>query len=127
MFKLIVTCKKREGMPLDEFIDYYENKHLPLARDIFPPVYMHRRNYVLPDHPFYDFLSDDRATNGSTPPFDCVTEIFFETEEDARTCMSAMRDEEVRKAITADEARLYEPGGINFYVTKVYQSAIPWK
>src|SRR5439155_11830653 len=75
MFKLIVTCRKKAGMPFSEFVDYYENKHLPLARALFPPLAVHRRNYILTDHPFYGFLGMDRLPEGELP-FDVVTEIF---------------------------------------------------
>lgn len=127
MFKLIVTCKKKVGMSLDAFIEHYEKTHLPLARDIFPPMYMHQRNYILPDHPFYDFLGDDRTGDGRSPPFDVVTKMFFETEEQARTCLSGMNDAAIRKMIVDDETNLFAPGGINFYVTRTYQTSLPWK
>jgi hypothetical protein len=126
MFKIMVTCKKRKDLSRAEFIDYYENKHLPLARELCPPLYKHRRNYVISDHPFLEAVFGDR-TGEEELPFDVISELFFETEEQARTCMAGMQDPAVLDQILKDEAKLYEPGGIRFFVVQVHQSAIPWK
>lgn len=126
MFKLIITIKKKKGLTLEEFIRHYDEQHIPLCKRIMPPLHLHRRNYILTDHPFYNYVGDNRATSSTEPPFDVITEAFYETEEDARQSMDALFNGDTRRQIMEDEANFCEPGGVNFYVVKVHQTAIPW-
>lgn len=126
MFKLVITFKRKKGISLDEFIAYYDTRHLDLAKRIMPPTYMHRRNYILTDHPFYDYVGDNRGDASKEPPFDVISEVFYESEEAARRQMDALFDEKIGSQIMEDEKNFVEPGSINFYVVKVHQSAIPW-
>lgn len=52
MFKWIVHIKKKAGMSREAFIDYYENHHLPLCRNLISmPPHIHNRNYLIFDDP----------------------------------------------------------------------------
>jgi hypothetical protein len=126
MFKLIITIKKKKGMSLEEFMRYYDDQHLVLCRRIMPPLHMHRRNYVLTQHPFYDYVGDGRSSAAQEPPFDVISEVFYENEDQARASMDALFDGETRRQVMEDETHFCEPGGVNFYVVKVHQSALPW-
>ena len=126
MFKLMITFKRKQGLSLDEFIEYYDTKHLDLARQIMPPTYLHRRNYILTEHPFYDYVGDNRGDASKEPPFDVISEVFYESEEAARRQMDALFDATIGGQIMEDEKKFVEPGSINFYVVKVHQSSIPW-
>jgi len=127
MFKLMLTIKKKKGITRQEFMDHYDKVHLALAKKIMPPLHLHRRNYVYTDHPFYTYVGDNRAANKEADrPFDVIVEVFWETEADARKSMDAMFNGDTNRQITEDETNFCEPGGVNFYVVEVHQSAIPW-
>ena len=126
MFKLIFTLKRKAGLTLEEFIRYYDENHLPLGKRLLSaPIYLHRRNYISYDHPFYEFMGDNRATSSVEPPFDVITEIFFETEEDARALIAGLSKDPGRQMLE-DEKNFLDTSATRFYVVKVHQSAIPW-
>ncbi|WP_083277071.1 EthD domain-containing protein [Sphingobium phenoxybenzoativorans] len=127
MFKLIITIKKKKGMTLEQFMHHYDKVHIPLCQKIMPvPLHLHRRNYILTDHPFYGYVGDNRAEASHEPAFDVITEAFYEDEAAARASMDALFDQVIGPQVMEDEKNFCEPGGVNFYVVEVHQSAIPW-
>lgn len=126
MFKIILTIKRRAGMTLEQFKTYYHEHHLPNVFAILPQspngATVHRRNFIMRDDPFLDAIGDGRAD--ANPPFDVITEIEFETREDAHEAMRVMFDKQYIDKIKADEANFIDPGSINFYVTEVHESRL---
>lgn len=125
MFKLVITIKRKKGVSLEEFMRHYDEVHIPLCQRIMPPLHLHRRNYVLTDHPFYSYVGDNRGDASREPPFDVVTEAVYEDEAAARASMDALFDQEIGPQIMADEKNFVEPGGVNFYVVEVHETS-PW-
>jgi hypothetical protein len=128
MFKLIFTIKKKSGLSRAEFIDYYETKHAPLVRRLFPPVAEYRRNYIMTEGPAVDAVYNGPATDpaygGNDPQdalvsdFDVITEVLFDDLEQLKANMGAMTDPEIFKQIRDDEPNLFEPGGTKFYIVE---------
>ena len=48
MYKLLVLTKRKPGMSLQQFQDYYENAHARLVLRITPLMRKYRRNYLTP-------------------------------------------------------------------------------
>jgi hypothetical protein len=48
MFKVMILIKRRPDISMDEFIDYYENHHAPLARRIVRNMKGYTRRYLTP-------------------------------------------------------------------------------
>ncbi len=67
MIKTIAMIKRKEGMSREEFIRYYEERHAPLGLAHFPFV-KYVRNYPVP------------LPGTDEPPFDVITEFWFEDE-----------------------------------------------
>jgi uncharacterized protein (TIGR02118 family) len=73
MFKVFAYLTRRQGTTREEFIDYYENHHVPLVLSLASMPRVYKRNYVVgakapgPDSPDIDFdvvtemAWDDRA------------------------------------------------------------------
>lgn len=124
MFKLVLTMKRRAGMTFDQFMNYYHDHHLPNVLAILPPstngATLHRRNFIMRDDPFLDVIGDRRAD--ANPPFDVITEIEFETREDALDAMQVMFDTKYIDQIKADEANFLDPQSIKFYVAEVHEN-----
>jgi hypothetical protein len=128
MYKLIFTIKKKAGLSRAEFIDYYENKHAPLVRRLFPPVAEYRRNYIMTEGPAVDAVYNGPATDpvygGDNPQdtlvsdFDVITEVLFDDLEQLKANMGAMDDPEIFRQIRGDEPNLFEPGGTKFYIVE---------
>lgn len=69
-FKVIALLRKRDGMSADAFRDYYESRHVPLVRSLFPTITGYRRNFV-------DLAGLIREVGAGPLDFDVVTEIWF--------------------------------------------------
>jgi uncharacterized protein (TIGR02118 family) len=73
MFKVFAYLTRRQGSTREEFIDYYENHHVPLVLSLASTPRVYKRNYVRrslaadPESPTIDFdvvtemAWDDRA------------------------------------------------------------------
>ena len=46
MFKVFGFLPKKDGLGTQEFIDYYENKHVPLICRLAPVPIIYKRRYL---------------------------------------------------------------------------------
>lgn len=119
MPKLIITMKRRQGMPLDEFIAYYNEHHLVNVSRILPPSdnsrRIHIRNFVNTNHPLLSLVGDGRAVTRD-PEFDCLTEIIFESDESAAAFFGNFFEVKALGLIKEDEARFIDPDSVRFYM-----------
>ena len=72
MIKMVTLIHRKTGMSRQEFIDYYENHHVPLVSSLFPQIVKCVRNYPSTDNFHYVGSSSSPAV-----PFDAVTEHWF--------------------------------------------------
>lgn len=126
MYKLIVTIRKSEALSRDEFIDYYEERHMPLMAGLLPSPLVSRRNYVIPDDAVLRSLGGDGRARAPAP-YDVMTEAVYATPELAREALSRMFDPAIAEQVHADERRFIMPGSIEFHAVEVRQSAYPWR
>lgn len=89
MPKLVVLISKRPDISRQEFIDYYEANHAPLAKRLLPMIGRYTRSF-LPE--------------GHGADFDVVTELWFADDAAYAAFRTRMEDPVVRAAIRADEA-----------------------
>ena len=66
MVKLIAMLKRKSGITMEEFSQYWHEKHGPLALTIMPGVKKYIQNHTV------------RLTGGGEPRFDGVAEICFD-------------------------------------------------
>jgi uncharacterized protein (TIGR02118 family) len=96
MFKVFAYLTRRPGTTREEFIDYYENHHVPLVLSLASMPRVYKRNYV---------AGGDAASPGSpTIDFDVVTEMTWDDRAGIEEWM-ALRDV---PAIAEDEARFLD-------------------
>jgi len=69
--KLLLFLKRRPGMSLQEFRDYYENVHRKLAEKYASGIRRYVRRYVQP-------LSNPRTGPIEEMEFDVITELWFD-------------------------------------------------
>ena len=101
MIKVIILVKRKAGMSMADFKDYYENHHSVRGTRNFPGMASYTRNYLTP-------IGNGSGT-AEEPPFDCVTETCFETEEDYRRAMAHFaEDPATAEAHFADEENLFD-------------------
>lgn len=75
MFKVMSFLTKKEGLNTKEFIDYYENNHVPLIASIAPIPDGYKRNYII---------------GGTEEDFDVITEMSFQDREAYETWVAKM-------------------------------------
>ena len=67
MFKMLAFLTKRVGMETSDFVDYYENRHVPLILKLATPPLVYKRHY----------RGEALTRKGGAVDFDVVTELGF--------------------------------------------------
>ena len=81
MFKQICMFRKRDDISMEDFIDYYGNKHAPLLAPMMPQALRYVRRFVQPEQ---------GMAFGESPavPFDCLMELWWKSREEFESCMA---------------------------------------
>jgi hypothetical protein len=100
VLKILSYLVKRDGMATGEFIDYYENHHVPLILSLAPPPVVYKRHY----------LQRGDAVNIGEPgiDFDVVTEQVFADRSAFQSWIDAVTAGDAGERVAADEARFLE-------------------
>lgn len=116
MIKLVALLKRKSGMSMEDFIDYYENRHAKIGEKyVSKHAVRYIRRYLRP-------LPGAADTDPEEQYYDVVTETWF---PDQRALEAAFRDlgaEEVRAEIARDEEKLFDLSRIHFYLVEEYES-----
>lgn len=73
MFIVFGFLTKREGISMQEFINYYEGKHILLILSLAPTPLVYKRRYLMRDHQL--------TKSGNIVDCDVMTELGFANEE----------------------------------------------
>jgi len=108
MYKVFGFLNKRDGISTDEFIDYYENNHVPLVLSLAPTPLLYKRRYV---------VHGEKLTEGSNGvDFDVMTELGFPDREAFLAWMGKLSGPGVGEQVAADEARFLDRPRTRAYV-----------
>lgn len=114
MFKILAYLVKREGMTIEEFIDYYENHHVPLIVSLAPPPVVYKRHYL---------SRGDVVNIGEADiDWDVVTEQVFADRDAFYDWIGQVTAGEAGERVAADESRFLDRARtrvcvVNDYVT----------
>lgn len=101
IFKVLIFLKRRPGMSLEAFRDYYENVHARLGEKYAAGMRRYVRRYVQP-------LPDAPTATPDEMSFDVITELWF----DDRAVFEKVAEFAPRGAlpadVLADEERLFD-------------------
>ena len=100
-YKILLFLKRRPGMTLEAFRDYYENHHAPLCAKYSSGLVRYVRRYLEP-HPNPDTGASEEL------PFDVITELWF---DDARAFHGTVRHLSTAvmpDEVVEDEKRLFD-------------------
>jgi EthD domain len=121
MIKIIMLIKKRPDFTREEFMDYYDNKHVPFLHSILTKgAALHRRNFVIPTH--QDIAAGNNLDQDKNTDYDVICEVFYEDLETAESVMKDFEDPEIRRMVEEDEARFQVPGSIKRYMVDVHET-----
>jgi hypothetical protein len=100
-YKILLFMKRRPGMTLEAFQDYYENHHVPLCEKYTSGVSRYMRRFLTP-HP--------NPETGATEElqFDVITELWFEDEATFRGTVNYLATSIMPDEVVEDEKRLFD-------------------
>jgi hypothetical protein len=104
MFKVFAYLTKRDGSTSDEFIDYYENRHIALVLSLAPMPRVYKRNYLV--------RGDAANLESATIDFDGITEMAWDDRAGFEEWISLLGV----PAIAEDEARFLDRSKTRAYV-----------
>lgn len=116
MIKMVTLIKRKSGMSMVDFIEYYESHHRLLGERYLKP---HASYYV---RRFLHPVEVPGHEPQPEPPFDVLMEIWFPDEAARDAAMAAISDPEAASLIAEDEQRLFEPGSLHSFTVEEYES-----
>jgi uncharacterized protein (TIGR02118 family) len=108
MFKVFGFLTKREGMQMQDFIDYYENKHVPLIRSLASTPSLYKRRYIVRGEEF--------TQDGGAVDFDVMTELGFPDRAAFLAWMEQLSGPEAGPQVATDEAKFLDRSRTRAYV-----------
>jgi EthD domain len=100
-YKILLFLKRRPGMTLEAFQDYYENHHVPLALKYSTTVSRYFRRYLMPHRNPETGAADELQ-------FDVITELWFEDEAAYQGTVNYLKTSLMPDEIIADEKNLFD-------------------
>jgi hypothetical protein len=101
LFKVMILMKRRPGLSMEEFIDYYENHHAKLGMKFAPNMIHYSRHYLRP-------VADVLEGGVNEPAYDVITEVHFASREAFEENGRLMQSPEALAALIADEEKLFD-------------------
>jgi uncharacterized protein (TIGR02118 family) len=100
-YKILLLMKRRPGMSMEAFQDYYENNHVPLAEPYTTALSRYVRRYIVPQ------------THPETGPvdelsYDVITEMWFEDEAVFKGTLEYLTTTIMPDDIVEDEKKLFD-------------------
>lgn len=111
MLKVVLLVKRKAGLTREQYRDRYESGHAPLAIVQLPTLRKYKRNFV------------QMPPGAKEPPFDSITEFYFE-DEAAWEATKQLMQGEVGKILAADEAEFMDRSSMRSYVVDERESTI---
>lgn len=105
MFKALFFLKRRPGMSVPEFIDYYENVHSKFIK-YAPGVRRYFRRYVTPVYLAPLMSAPELA--GKDTDFDVLMELWFDDRAAFDAAFANLYSPEVGPMLRADEEKLFD-------------------
>ena len=101
-YKILLLMKRRPGMSMAEFQDYYENRHVPLAlRYDTGVIKRYVRRYLEP-RPHAESGTCDEL------PYDVISELWFDDEAAFRGTLQHLTSNIMSDEVVADEMNLFD-------------------
>jgi uncharacterized protein (TIGR02118 family) len=100
-YKILLFMKRRPGMTVDAFRDYYENRHVPLCSKYVTNLKRYIRRYIEPQ-------SHPETGPFDNPPFDVITELWFDDEALFKGTLNYITTTIMPDEVVADEKNLFD-------------------
>jgi hypothetical protein len=111
MFKIFGFLTKKDGLSMAEFIDYYENKHVPLICSLAPVPAVYKRRYL---------AGGKLTAEGGEVDFDVMTELAFADRQAFDEWMAELAKPGVGVRVVEDEEKFLNRARTRAYVINEY-------
>jgi EthD domain len=101
--KLLLFMKRKPGMSLAAFRDYYENRHIPLCMNHMRGAERYFRRYLEP------------VAGIEEPEFDVITELWFKSRKAVDMIIATMQKDAMPAEVIADELNLFDRSKTRFH------------
>ncbi len=101
VYKILLFMKRKPGMSVGAFRDYYENQHAPLCAQYAAGMKRYLRRYLTP-------LPDAESGLLEELPYDVVTELWFDNEEIFNGTVKYLSTSKMPDEVVADEKKLFD-------------------
>lgn len=118
IYKILLFMKRRPGMSMEAFQDYYENHHAPLCAKYASGVSRYIRRFLTP-HP-----NPETGEKGELP-YDVITELWFEDEAVFRGTVGYLSTSIMPDEVVADEKRLFDRPKLRMATVVERESVLP--
>ena len=96
MFKLAILLKRRAGLSVEEFRDYYESRHVPLCMTYMAGAARYVRRYPVV------------GAGAPEPEFDVITELWFDNLRARDLVLRTLAADAMPPDVIADELRFID-------------------
>lgn len=118
MLKVIVLLRRKAGLSTEQFVDHYENRHVPLVREVLPSIGRYVRNYLDTNS-----LSAGRQEGDAPSPyFDVITELWFEDQAGYEAFIADLGDPVVSQRLQEDEERFLDRSIVQTYQVQEFEA-----
>jgi uncharacterized protein (TIGR02118 family) len=119
MLKMVIEVYRKPGMSLEEFEDYWLNKHGPLVRKHGPAMGMKR--YVQSHNVPSEAIAEFRRARGWAEPCEALAEVWWESEEAMLAAMSSPEGQEASKILAEDEVNFCDMTRLTAFLAKEHE------
>lgn len=110
MYRVFGFLTRREGIEMREFIDYYENKHVPLICRLAPTPVVYKRRYLV--------RGEELTTDGGAVDFDVMTELAFPDRAAYLAWIAKLSGPGAGEQVADDEAKFLDRSRTRAYVVE---------
>jgi hypothetical protein len=114
MIKTITFLTKKPGLTTEEFIEYYEQSHVPLILSLGTPPLSYTRNYLV--------TGDELNKEDPSVDFDVVTELVFADRESLLAWRGEVFNDQTAPLVIADEENFLNRDKRKSYVVEERKS-----
>ena len=120
MLKQVCLLKRRPGMTMQEFKDYYENKHAKIGEKYLPLARRYIRRYVKPEpNPITGQIEEF--------DFDVVMELWWDSREHFESSMAKLGQPDIHKEFYEDEEKIFNSHHNRVFTVEEHESDMGWE
>lgn len=119
VYKVLIFLKRKPGLSIAEFRDYYENRHRHLGEKYGQGMLLkYRRNYVDP-------VPNNETGQSGELDFDVITEMWFDREAYAKAILDLGTKMEFPADVLADEENVFDRSKTRYAGVVEFESDLP--